>query len=156
MDTQTVEIIGRNILINQLVKGGIEVAQPIRDRGIDLIAYLDLEDSNNFISTPIQLKASIQASFGIQDKYSKISNLLLVFVWGLIEASQVQIFALTYQEALEIANAMGWTKTASWTKGSYITTAPSKKLTLLLKTYKMTPTLWRKKILNIGGLKNIQ
>ena len=41
LDTQSIEILGRNRLINELIGAGIEVAQPLRDRGIDLIAYLD-------------------------------------------------------------------------------------------------------------------
>lgn len=39
LDSQAVEILGKNKLINELLKAGLEVASPIRDRGIDLIAY---------------------------------------------------------------------------------------------------------------------
>jgi hypothetical protein len=39
VDSQTVEIIGRNFLVSQLVRDGVEVARPERDHGIDLIAY---------------------------------------------------------------------------------------------------------------------
>ena len=39
VDSQLIEIIGRNRLINELLRGGLEVATPLRDRGIDLIAY---------------------------------------------------------------------------------------------------------------------
>jgi hypothetical protein len=43
MDTQLTELIGRNWLVNELLRAGLEVATPLRDRGIDLIAYFDLE-----------------------------------------------------------------------------------------------------------------
>ena len=39
MDTQMIEIMGRNRLIDELLRAGLEVALPLRDRGIDLIAY---------------------------------------------------------------------------------------------------------------------
>ena len=42
MDTQTIEILGRNRLVNELLVAGLEVAIPLRDRDIDLIAYIDL------------------------------------------------------------------------------------------------------------------
>lgn len=41
-DSQLTELSGRHFLIAQLVAGGLEVAVPVRDRGVDLIAYLDL------------------------------------------------------------------------------------------------------------------
>jgi len=46
MDSQTVEIIGRNYLVSRLVSDGLEVARPERDRGVDLIAYLDLDEAD--------------------------------------------------------------------------------------------------------------
>ncbi len=33
MDTQVTEILGRNWLINELLRAGLEVATPLRDRG---------------------------------------------------------------------------------------------------------------------------
>ncbi|MGA3024700.1 MAG: hypothetical protein ABSF98_08030 [Bryobacteraceae bacterium] len=40
-DSQVVKVLGRNLLIAELLGAGLEVALPIRDRGIDLIAYAD-------------------------------------------------------------------------------------------------------------------
>jgi hypothetical protein len=40
-DTQIVEILGKNFLINQLLLAGVEVAIPVRDAGIDLVVYLN-------------------------------------------------------------------------------------------------------------------
>ncbi len=44
MNSQIVELIGRNYLVSELLKAGFEVATPLRDRGVDLIAYIDLDD----------------------------------------------------------------------------------------------------------------
>ena len=39
LDSQQVEILGRNLIKASLIEAGIEVATPERDNGIDLIAY---------------------------------------------------------------------------------------------------------------------
>ena len=38
LDPQQVEIIGRNWLVGELVRAGLEVADPVRDNGVDLLA----------------------------------------------------------------------------------------------------------------------
>jgi hypothetical protein len=79
-DSQLTELIGRHFLIAQLVAGGLEVAVPVRDRGVDLIAYLDLStETGRFVSCPIQMKASQEARFGLEKKYEKIANLLIAY-----------------------------------------------------------------------------
>jgi len=71
-DTQLTEIFGRNRLINDLLRSGVEVATPARDRGVDLIAYLDIDEQiGRFVAVPIQIKTATQRSFSIDRKYSK-------------------------------------------------------------------------------------
>jgi hypothetical protein len=66
MDTQVVELIGKNYLTAKLLRAGLEVAIPIRDRGIDLIAYADIDERlTSFVSCPIQMKAAMQRSFSL-------------------------------------------------------------------------------------------
>jgi len=36
-DSQVIELLGRNLLVAELLQAGLEVALPIRDRGIDLV-----------------------------------------------------------------------------------------------------------------------
>ena len=45
-DSQLTEVFGKNLLISHLVSAGFEVAQPVRDRGVDLVVYKDGEDAN--------------------------------------------------------------------------------------------------------------
>jgi len=52
MDPQLVELAGRNWLTSQLLQAGLEVARPERDRGIDLIAYRDMDERNRFLAYP--------------------------------------------------------------------------------------------------------
>jgi hypothetical protein len=55
VDSQLIELVGRNWLMSQLQQAGVEVAKPERDRGVDLIAYLE---HPRFVACPIQLKVS--------------------------------------------------------------------------------------------------
>jgi len=78
VDTQLTEIFGRNRLENDLLQSDVEVATPVRDRGIDLIAYLDLdEQAGRFMAIRIQIKAAARRSFTIDQKYAKFQNLLM-------------------------------------------------------------------------------
>jgi hypothetical protein len=155
-DTQLVELAGRNWLASQLLRSGVEVAKPERDRGIDLIAYIDLDKrARKFIACPIQMKAATKAVFSLDPKYAKFPNLLLVYVWNLDVPADTKCFALTYKEAFDVAQKMGYTKTLSWRTGGsserrgYSTTAPSKKLRDLLAGHEVISKMWWSKISNL-------
>ncbi len=137
MDSQSVEILGRNKLIDHLIKDGVEVAVPLRDRGIDLIAYLDMDEGvDKYISMPIQMKASSKRSFSVNSKYAKIKDLLIVFVWNLDLDEGVELYGLDYDQMLYVLNQMGWDETSSWkNKGVYTDNHVSSKLHTLLFPY---------------------
>ena len=145
-DTQKVELLGRNRLVDELIRDDLEVALPIRDRGIDLIAYADLSSSvARYVARPIQMKAAWTRSFVIDRRYERIRDLIFAFVWHLNDRERATTFALTYQEAVEIGNAVGWTRTVSWLKGgAYSTSAPSAKLIALREPHRMIPSKWWK------------
>jgi hypothetical protein len=148
IDTQVVELIGRNRLVSELLRAGLEVTVPARDRGIDLIAYADLSmDVKQFVARPIEMKAASHSSFSINRKFKRVADLIIAYVWHLEDPSQAVTYALTWNEILEVATAMGYTRTDAWKKaGSYATTAPGRKLRDLLKLYEMTPEKWYTKI----------
>jgi hypothetical protein len=144
-DTQVVEAIGRNLLVNQLLISNIEVAYPIRDRGVDLIVYNEKELSKkSFQAIPLQLKTYTERGFSIDKKYAEIQRLVLVYVWHATNENTALFFALNYTEAVAVADEMGWTKTPSWTKpkGSWSTSKSSMKLTNLLMKYKVSNSNW--------------
>ena len=148
LDSQVIELLGRNRLTDEILRSGLEVAQPIRDRGVDLIAYADLETNvPSFIARPIQMKAASNQSFGINQKYAKLPNMLIAFVWNLASApDQVVTFALSYKEAVTVAAEIGYTLSPSWLTGSYTTTKPSVRLRELLEPYRMTPPRWWERV----------
>jgi hypothetical protein len=141
LDSQVTERLGENILVAELMQAGLEVAEPIRDRGIDLLVY---RDRKRFRALPVQLKVATVESLGIYRKYEKIPDLLIVHVWRVLEPQRV-IYALNYKDALKVCEAMGYTKTASWTeKDGYSTRHISAKLRDLLEPHRIkSPDEWR-------------
>jgi hypothetical protein len=146
IDTQVIEIIGRNYLVNQLYAAQVEVARPERDKGVDLIAYVDINDK--FHAVPIQMKVATQGRFSIYDKYEKFNDLLLVYIWNLTadDVSKAEVYALTYAEAVQVATDMGWTESNSYKSGGY-SSKISKKLQEKLHPFKMdSAEKWRKRL----------
>ncbi len=91
-----------------MLQANLEVALPLRDRGIDLIAFADLDTHvNSFIARPIQMKAASDKSFGIHKKYAKFPNLIIAYVWYLNDPSKTVTYGLTYHEAVQVADEMG-------------------------------------------------
>lgn len=142
LDSQQVELIGRNLLVAQLLADGVEVAAPQRDRGIDLIAYLDTDDARGFVARPIQLKAASAASFVVDRKYERFPSLLLAYVWGVARPLESRTYCLEQHQAVQVADQMGWTTTASWRRGAYSTSKPSQELVALLQPFLMQPGDW--------------
>ena len=147
MDSQVTELLGRNRLIDELLRAKLEVASPLRDRGIDLIAYADLaSEVPVFVARPIQMKAATSAVFALDQKYEKFPNLLIAYVWHLGEPGAAVTYVLSYAEALGVAESMQYTKTESWRRGSYVTTRPSDRLQRLLAPFGMTPDKWWQRV----------
>lgn len=150
MDGQLIEILGRNRLVHELLLAGLEVGLPMRDHGIDLIAYADLADHVvAFAACPIQMKAASAQSFSINSKYAKFPNLIHAYVWGIGGTVEAATYAMTQTEAVGIADEMGYTLTASWRSGAYATQKPSRRLLEALAPFRMTPALWREKVMRL-------
>jgi hypothetical protein len=88
------------------------------------------------------MKAATTSAFSVDQKYARIAGLILAYVWHVDEPREAVTFALPYAEAVQVAEAMGWTKTASWQQGRYTTTSPSTRLRDLLEPFRMSPGRW--------------
>ena len=146
------EILGRSLLVHQLTMGGLEVAAPLCDRGVDLIAWLWLPKAAGMLAVPIQLKAAAEGSFSLDRKYERIPNLVLAYVWRVKVPARALVFALSYPEAVSVAQDMGYTRTESWAQGHYVVTRPGRKLLERLEPHRMEPQLWKSKLRTIAGL----
>lgn len=145
LDSQVVEVIGRQILVEQLLRAGIEVAAPIRDRGVDLVAYSERSaDAPGFVAFPIQMKAASRRAWNIDRKYANIDGLILAYVWHVEEPAKAVVYAMTYGDAVGIAEACGYAGSPSWQDGGYYASSnPSANLMSLLEKHQMTPEAWR-------------
>jgi hypothetical protein len=116
LDSQQVELVGTALLRTHLLADGVELAEPVRDRGVDLIAYLD---AGFFRAVPLQVKASTNARFGVDRKYERFPELRLVHLWNVQDPANARIFCTTYAEAVGVADELGWTATESWNAKGY-------------------------------------
>jgi len=156
-DTQIIELEGERHLMSRLLADGVEVANPVRDHGIDLIAYLDQKDGNGqFLACPIQIKTATGKRFSLDTKYKKFPNLLIVFVWDVLDDNARTFYALTYQEAEKLlqkspARGTDHTLSKSYTKsnGGYHFEV-SKKWMEVFDAYRVKPGKWKDKIRDVA------
>lgn len=144
MDTQQLEVMGRHRLIESLIRSGLEVAMPLRDRGVDLLAYTSPGSREGFAAIPIQMKSFSVEGWSLHRKYASIDHLVLVYVWHMSEPEKSSILALTYQEALGVATGMGYAATESWKKerGGYSVTRVGERLREMLLPFDVTKRGW--------------
>lgn len=147
-DSQLIEIAGKHLLISRLVAAGFEVAEPLRDNGIDLIVY---RGDSEFTAWPIQMKASTQESFSLDRKYKKIPNILIAYVWNVNAAERGDVYLLTFNDAVKVMEIKGYDETNSWKeKGYYFVRNAGIELKGLMKQYGMTAEQWQKKLKMTG------
>jgi hypothetical protein len=149
MDTQQVELIGRHYLMAELLRAGLEVAVPIRDRGIDLIAYADIDARiTRFVSCPIQMKATMGRSFSVASKYEARAQ----------SAYRLRVEPSRIRSKINICPDL-WRGDCRGgqprldehcNRGLYTTTKPSARVVELLEPYRMTPGKWWGKITGVA------
>jgi hypothetical protein len=134
MDKQQIGIIGKHILIANLFAASLEVAEPIRDHGIDLIVYRDGMSGGKFICRPIQLKTATDEAFELYSKYERFPDLRMIYVWKTRDPQYAEFYCLTYPEAISVLKSL---KHAGYSilkeKGHWVTTKPSEALKKILK-----------------------
>jgi hypothetical protein len=157
-DTQLTELAGRHFLIARLLDDGVEVATPVRDHGIDLIAYVDrTETTGQFFACPIQLKTANEERFILHSKYEKFPNLLMVYAWNISDDDKRVLYALTYSEAKKLlqkgVKGTDHTETDSWKKRGVYHFEVSDKWKKVLTPYQMNKRgQWFTKVLEVSKL----
>lgn len=135
---------GRHRLIESLLGAGLEAAMPLRDCGVDLVAYTPAGAVGGFQAFPIQLKSFSGEGFSLHRKYAAAQGLVLAYVWRLTEPEHSSIYAMTYTEAVGVAREMGYTQTESWRKerGSYSVTQVGERLRDRLSSFLVRAGGW--------------
>jgi hypothetical protein len=145
-DNQVIELRGRALLVEQLFAAGIEVATPVRDRGIDLIAYID-RDAKSYVSRPIQLRAFRKEGIKLDRKHARFPGLILALVCYIDEPDRTVTYALPYRDATRLIRKRGllkWNRRQSYYRGSF----GRDLLAMFDQRFRMTDKRWRQLIQN--------
>ena len=147
MDAATLRLIGRNRVIDDLLRAGIHVSLPIADgSGVDLFAYsVPKSPHEPWISAPIRVRASSGRAFGVDEGAERIAGLLHAFVWG-VGSSDERVYVLSHREARRIAEQMGFALPQTGQFALYEHQAPVKSLMELIEPFRITPEMWREKL----------
>jgi hypothetical protein len=145
-----INMMGRQRLIAELRRDGLEVALPVSDKRIGVVAYVGLRNQVvRFAARPIHMVASNTSSFEVFRKYKNVADLIIAYVWHLERPSEAATYAMTYPQARALAAAQGWTSTPSWEKGGYSTDHPGPELVKMLEPFRMGQGRWWSLV--IGG-----
>ena len=139
LDTQQIEILGRNFLTSLFVAEDIEIAIPIRDKGLDLIAFKSISAQGRFRAIPVQMKAFSGRGFSVHRKYEKFPDLLMAYVWNVQNPLKTEAVVMTFKEAVGVAEILGWTQTTSWERAGYSVTNAGKRVLNELLPYRYEP-----------------
>ena len=100
--SQIAEVVNRNALVTELLQLGFNAYLPVYDRGVDLIAYRDVDG----ITYPIQLKGR-----WIIDRKYRGQGVWIAF------PEKEEWYVAPHDEMIVMGEAAGFCATASWTTG---------------------------------------
>ena len=111
---------GELLVAGELLRRGVDVANPAYDKGIDLFAYRETDLTK---VVPIQVKARAGTGYNFQRSWFKFEGLVLVHVWRTQAEPEFYIFC----RLDEVEQALGptFSKSKSWAvDGGYNVTNP--------------------------------
>jgi hypothetical protein len=143
---------GMRIFESQVRQAGLRLVEPPKKNGIDYLIYTEAKSDSDMegTSVPVKLKTSIHEVFSLYKKDSTIPRLLVTYVWHAKEPQASEVYALTYDEALQIVESKPYSSTKSWIdEGGYSVTHAGAELKEMLQEFRMTPKKWRQRLQSI-------
>jgi hypothetical protein len=138
---------GIRIFESQVREAGLRLIEPSKKNGIDYLIYSETQADEERASFPVKLRTSIHEVFSLYKKESRIPRLLVAYVWHAKEPKESEVFALTYDEALEIVKSKPYFTSKAWIdEGGYSVTHAGAELKEMLKEYRMTPKKWHQRL----------
>jgi hypothetical protein len=138
---------GIRIFESQVREAGLQLVEPQKKNGIDYFICCETHADHGRVSFPVKLKTSVHEVFSLYKKEAKIPQLLVAYVWHAREPKDSEVYALTYDEALQIVKSKPYFTSKSWKdEGGYSVTHAGAELKGLLKEYRMTPKKWRQRL----------
>ena len=112
-----------------------------------VVAYIDESGNSRQSNVPLKIHASEKRVFNLHRDYGGVDNLLIVYVWGVNSAVVADaILALTYEEAMNVANAKPYPQSNSWSKGGSYNINAGQALQQMLAPYHIPPQTWQDRI----------
>jgi len=141
---------GIRIFESQVREAGLRLVEPPKKNGIDYFICREAQADEKRASFPVKLKTSIHEVFSLYKKESRIPRLLVAYVWHAKEPKDSEVYALTYDEALEIVKSKPYSTSKSWIdEGGYSVTHAGAELKEMLREYRMTPKKWHQRLQSI-------
>jgi hypothetical protein len=146
-EEETTRQSGMRIFESQVRQAGLRLVEPSKRNGIDYFIHSKTQADEQGASFPVKLKTSIHEVFSLYKKESRIPRLLVAYVWHAKEPENSEVYALTYDEALQIVKSKPYFTSKSWKdEGGYSVTHAGAELKEMLKEYRMTPKKWRERL----------
>jgi hypothetical protein len=141
---------GIRIFESQVREAGLRLVEPSKKNGIDFFICGETQADEERASFPVKLKTSIHELFSLYKKESRVPRLIVAYVWHAKEPKDSEVYALTYDEALQIVKSKPYFTSKSWIdEGGYSVTHAGAELKEMLKEYRMTPKKWRQRLQSI-------
>jgi hypothetical protein len=141
---------GMRIFETQIREAGLRLDEPSKNDAFDYVIRAEPEGGRRGVSYPVKLKTSIHEVFALYRKDSEIPHLLVAYVWHAKGASEPEIYALSYEEALQIVRSKPYRNSKSWNEdGGYSVTHSGAELKEMLKDHRMTPDKWHQRLQSI-------
>ena len=139
---------GIRIFESQIREAGLQLVEPSKKSGIDF--FIETSANEKRASFPVKLKTSIHDVFSLYKKESKVPHLLVAYVWHAKEPKNSEVYAMTYDEALQIVQSKPYFNSNAWIDlGGYSVTHAGAELKKMLKEYRMTPKKWHERLQSI-------
>ncbi|MFA4940175.1 hypothetical protein [Brevundimonas sp.] len=114
-NSREVELAGRSWVVSRLLAHGIEVATPVVDSGIDLIAFKEA-GVGGIKALPLQLKCATGEAFSLNAKYAE-RGITMIYVWRVMIAPTA--FIMSYAEALAVLGEKSASTASFAEQGAY-------------------------------------
>jgi hypothetical protein len=152
-DTGATEVLGRAWVTTELTRGGIEIARPERDIGVDLVAYT--ADASWML--PIQLKTIGLTGLTVFQKYIGMP-LGIVYVLlgdehgGTAGRAGTTAYLLTPEEAWQLPTTLKMKFDPDY-HGTYRFASLTRALTNELNPYQVQPGTWAERLRDLAPLR---
>jgi hypothetical protein len=118
-----VELAGRSWVTSRLLAHDLQVATPVVDSGVDLIAFNEV-GVGGIRALPIQLKCATTEAFSLDRKYEG-RGITMIYVWYAF--TDPSAFILSYEEALEVLGSKAASTPSFSDRGAYSASYVSKR-----------------------------